>query len=620
MTLVAAASGYFSSEQLAALTKDGLQFAVVQTPADLSGRNCTVLCLSPGLLSAEANPAHWQAAAGDAAMVADESIAQAGVTCISNSWPPAAIAATLHLAAEGARTRRQWRALGELGMALTGERGPQALLALILTGARRLAGCDAAGIFLIDKQTNGDGELVLRLAQNASVDFTFQEQRLPLNRSSIAGYVSVSGEEINVADAYAPPAGVPWRFNDSFDRRFGYRSVTLYAVPLRTPQGAVIGAIEFINRKREAAGKLDDTASATRQILPFDAQLLPLLRAFATQAAVALENNRLLLAVENMFEGFVITAVTAIEQRDPVTNGHSFRVARMTTGLAEALPHSGVARFNAAHFNARQLRELRYAALLHDFGKIGVRENVLVKSHKLTSEDFQAIRARISVETERLKRRALAQQLVMLRGGMDSRQELRTIEQELQNKLSALEVYWAAIQEANEPELAKKKSGKAFKQAVEYSLAEEGTPLLTAEERRVLSIPRGSLSAEERREIEAHVLHTYNFLRRIPWPEELAAIPEIAGAHHEKLDGSGYPRGRTAADIPLASRLMTVADIYDALTATDRPYRKSLPLERAFRVLEDEAQQGKLDSDVVRIFIDAKVYDQAAAPDPLADR
>ncbi|MBU6470635.1 MAG: HD domain-containing protein, partial [Gammaproteobacteria bacterium] len=246
--------------------------------------------------------------------------------------------------------------------------------------------------------------------------------------------------------------------------------------------------------------------------------------------------------------------------------------------------------------------------------------NVLVKSHKLTTEDFQAIQARISVETERLKRRALAQQLVMLKTRMDSGQELRTIEHELQSKLAALEVYWAAIQEANEPELAKKKSGKALKQAVEYSLTEEGTPLLTAEERRVLSIPRGSLSAEERREIEAHVLHTYNFLRRIPWPEELAAIPEIAGAHHEKLDGSGYPRGRTEADIPLASRLMTVADIYDALTATDRPYRKSLPSDRAFKVLEDEAQQGKLDSDVVRIFIDAKVYDQAAGPDPLEDR
>lgn len=620
MTLVAAASGYFNSEQLAALSQDGLQIVVVQTPADLSGSDCAVLCLSSGLLSAAANPEHWQAAAADAAMVADASIAQAGVTRISKSWPTAAIAATLHLAAAGARERRQWRALGELGVALAGERSPQVLLALILNGARSLAGCDAAGLFLIDKPTGGDAELVLRLAQNASVDFTFQEQRLPLNRSSIAGYVSESGEEINVADAYAPPAGVPWRFNDSFDRRYSYRSVSLYAVPLRTPQGAVIGAIEFINRKRETAGKLDDTASATRQILPFDAALLPLLRAFATQAAVALENNRLLLAVENMFEGFVTAAVTAIEQRDPVTNGHSFRVARMTTGLAQALPRSGVVRFNGANFNARQLRELRYAALLHDFGKIGVRENVLVKSHKLTTEDFQAIQARISVETERLKRRALAQQLVMLKSGLDSSQERRAIEQELQNKLAALDVYWAAIQEANEPELAKKKSGKALKQAVEYSLTEEGTPLLTAEERRVLSIPRGSLSAEERREIEAHVLHTYNFLRRIPWPEELAAIPEIAGAHHEKLDGSGYPRGRTEADIPLASRLMTVADIYDALTATDRPYRKSLPSDRAFKVLEDEAQQGKLDSDVVRIFIDAKVYDQAAAPDPLEDR
>ncbi|MBU6470763.1 MAG: hypothetical protein KGQ68_08785, partial [Gammaproteobacteria bacterium] len=159
MTLVAAASGYFSSEQLAALSKRGLQFAVVQAPADLSGKNCTVLCLSPGLLSAEADPARWQAAAADAAIIADESMAQADATRISNSWPPAAIAGALHLAAQGVRERRQWRALGELGVALAGERSPQALHALILTGARPLAGCDATGLFLIDKQTGGDGEL-----------------------------------------------------------------------------------------------------------------------------------------------------------------------------------------------------------------------------------------------------------------------------------------------------------------------------------------------------------------------------------------------------------------------------------------------------------------------------
>jgi HD-GYP domain-containing protein (c-di-GMP phosphodiesterase class II) len=332
--------------------------------------------------------------------------------------------------------------------------------------------------------------------------------------------------------------------------------------------------------------------------------------------------NTLLLAasmtrqhqLDAMFESFVVASVTAIEQRDPITRGHSFRVARMTTGLAEALSRSDLARFRETRFSERQLRELRYAALLHDFGKIGVRENVLVKARKLTPEHHSAIRERINVETERLKRRALAQQLVMLRSGMDSRQELLVIEQELESKLAALDVYWTAIQEANEPEILKKKPGKALKLAIEYSLSEDGMPLLTAEEQRVLSIPRGTLTPEERREIEAHVVHTYNFLRRIPWPEDLAAIPEIAGAHHEKLDGSGYPQGRTGADIPLPSQLMTVADIYDALTAADRPYKKSLPSERAFQVLDDETKSGKLDADIVRIFIEAKVFDLAGDP------
>ncbi|MGA9851992.1 MAG: HD domain-containing phosphohydrolase [Gammaproteobacteria bacterium] len=330
-------------------------------------------------------------------------------------------------------------------------------------------------------------------------------------------------------------------------------------------------------------------------------------------AAIA---NTLLLAVsltrqhqlDDMFEGFVLASVTAMEQRDPVTSGHSFRVARMTTGLAEALPRSNLARFRSTRFTDKQLHELRYAALLHDFGKLGVREHVLVKSHKLTPERYLAIRERITVEIERLKRRALAQQLVMLRSGMDSRQELQAIEQELETKLATLETYWVAIQEANQPDILKKRPGKALKQAIGYSLSEEGTPLLTTEEQNVLSIPRGSLTAEERREIEAHVVHTHDFLRRIPWPADLAAIPEIAGAHHEMLDGSGYPHGRTQADIPFPSQLMTVADIYDALTAADRPYKKSMPSERAFTVLQDEAKQGKLDADLVKIFIEAKVY------------
>ena len=425
MTLVATASGYFSSEQLAALADAELQVVLLSVPEELSAQPCAVLCLTSALLTADATPAHWLASAADAGLVVDEALAGADDIRISNHWPTAAIANTLKLAAGSVRQRR----------------------------------------------------------------------------------------------------------------------------------------------------------------------------------------------LDAMFDGFVTAAVAAVEQRDPVTRGHSFRVARMTTGLAEALPRSGVARFQSMSFSSRQLRELRYAALLHDFGKLAVRENVLVKSHKLTAADYQAIRARISVEMERLKRRALAQQLVMLKSGMDSRQELQVIEEELQNKLAALEVYWAAVQEANEPEIPKKGAGKALKQAIEYSLSEEGTPLLTAEEQRVLSIPRGSLTPEERREIESHVVHTCNFLRRIPWPEDLAAIPEIAGAHHEKLDGSGYPQARTQADIPFASQILTVADIYDALTASDRPYRKSLPLERAFKVLEDEAKYGKLDADLVRIFIDAKVYDMAALID-----
>lgn len=605
---IAGEADYFSSVHLTAIAKASLQFVAVKKPADLKNRTCGVLCLSANLLGGEITRAQWQAAAPDAVLVVDDSVAQAGDVQISKKWPAAAIASSLSLAAAMARQRQHVRQLTDVGVALSSERSHQALLELILTEARRLAGCDAATIFLTEKHPDGSSELVVRLAQNESVKFSFEEQRLPLDQTSIAGYVTVTGEEINLTDAYAPPADMPWRFNSSFDQRFAYRTSSLYAVALRIPQGEIIGGIEFINRKRDPSKKLTSPETTLSETQPFSDDILPLLRSLASQAAVAIDNNRLLLAIEDMFEGFVVASVTAIEQRDPATSGHSFRVARLTTGLAEALPRSGITRFRSINFSPRQLRELRYAALLHDFGKIGVREHVLVKAHKLTPEHYQAIRERINLEIERLKRRALAQQLVMLRSGMSSRDELLSIEQELESKLTALDAYWAAIQEANEPDMLKSKPSKALKTAKDYKLSEQDIPLLTDDEHRVLSIPRGSLTPEERREIESHVVHTYNFLRRIPWPADLAAIPEIAGAHHEKLDGSGYPRGRTQSDIPFPSRLMTVADIYDALTAADRPYKKSMPTERAFAVLEDEAKNGKLDVDLVKIFVEAKVF------------
>lgn len=605
---LAVESGYFSADTLKLLTGAGLGIVPVRTPADLGKHPCAVLCLTPGLLTARRTREHWQQAARDALLVVDETLAQPGDTRVSKQWPAAAIVNTLALAATMAGQRRQLQQLADVGSALSSERDHQTLLEMILREARRLAGCDAATIFLIEKRGDGEPELVIRLAQNESVKFDFHEQRLALDTHSLAGYVAVSGEEVNLADIYRAPAGAPWKFNSAFDRQIGYRTTSVYAVPLRVPRGEIIGGIEFINRKRNPAARLTNPETTPAEVLPFTNDVVPLLRALASQAAVAIENNRLLAAIEDMFEGFVVASVTAIEQRDPTTSGHSFRVARFTTGLAEALPRSGVARFREARFGERQLRELRYAALLHDFGKIGVREHVLVKAHKLSEQHYLAIRERINLERERLKRRALAQQLSLVRGNRGNGEALRAVEQELAQRLAQLDAYWNAIQEANEPNVLHKEVGETLGHVTGYRLTEEETPLLNEDEYRILAIPRGSLTDDERREIESHVVHTYNFLRRIPWPEELAGIPEIAGAHHEKLDGSGYPQGRREPEIPFPSRLMTVADIYDALTAADRPYKKSMPAERALAILEDEAKHGKLDGDLVKIFTEARVF------------
>ncbi len=503
---------------------------------------------------------------------------------------------------------REIRALVDVGVSLSAERDIDKLLETILSQARALTAAEAGSLYLLEDQPGG---VVLRFvrAQNDSVRFDFVERTLPLDDASIAGFVARSGETLNLPDVGAIPADAPYRFDAGFDQRYGYRSRSMLTVPMTTPQGRTIGVLQLLNRRLPFLPLQADTAVMRIQVVPFGEENVDIARSLAAQAAVAVENRSLTENIRRLFEGFVEASVTAIEQRDPTTSGHSERVALLSCGLAELVDRVSAGPFAAIRVTREELRELRYAAVLHDFGKVGVREEVLVKSRKLPIRMADLIRSRI----DQAILSAAAE--VWERAAREKWPE-RQVARALGDRVALLERAWQTVVVADEPSLLPAEIGEdvARLQEIQYRDATgKLAPLALPEEIAYLSIPKGSLNANERREIESHVTQTYRFLSKIPWTEDLSRVPDWAYAHHEKLDGSGYPRKLVADKIPLAVRAITISDIYDALAARDRPYKRAVPSDRALDILRIEARRGAIDATLLDLFIAEKIYVSALA-------
>lgn len=504
------------------------------------------------------------------------------------------------------------KTLNEIGIALSAERDPARLLDLILSRARHLVAADAGSLYLVEKDAQGNTYLRFALAQNESVIAPWKASLLPLTHNSVAGAVAQGNTVVVIDDAYALPADGPIHHDHSFDARFGYRTRSVVGIPLSTRDGEVLGVLQLINRKALTGVPLSDPQTAT-EVVPFSAADVELLRSLASQAAVSLENSRLYEDIQQLFEGFVHAAVTAIEQRDPTTSGHSFRVADGTLALARRVERLERGPWAGVRFSVEEVRELRYAALLHDFGKVGVRERVLTKANKLYEEQLEDLRhrflfARMSHRAERFE--AWLHATLQDPDGM--RQRLPQLSDELQRELATFDTMLRTVLAANQPNVVAEGDFSTLETIRHWEFIDPSGVrhnLLTEGEMRALSLRRGSLNPEERVEIENHVTHSYRFLRTIPWTKDLARIPELAYGHHEKLDGSGYPRGLTGDAIPLGVRMMTIADIFDALTASDRPYKKAVPLEHALGILEAEAGAGKLDTTLVQLWIEARAWE-----------
>jgi HD-GYP domain-containing protein (c-di-GMP phosphodiesterase class II) len=527
--------------------------------------------------------------------------------------------------AEAARARREATVRGQevtelagIGAKLMTERDPNKLLDDILTQARRLTQSDAASLYLIENigEDGGPKQLRFRLAQNMTLgNVPLVQYSMPIDRTSLAGYTAVTGAPLVIDDAYDLDPDVEYKINRSFDERHGYRSRSMLVIAMKDHKGEIIGVLQLINRKRDPDALLATDADVERQVIKYSKRSVDLVTALAGQAAVSIENSRLYAQIERMFEGFVNAAVQAIEQRDPVTQGHSRRVADRTVALAEVVNRTSVGEYRDYRFSDEQVREIKYAGLLHDFGKVGVRENVLQKAKKLYPKELEIIRQRHAFVRRTLERDFWQQRADFLeRHGKNGYEDfVARLDADQRRELEQLDRFLAVVLQTNEPSLLKTESEAdlaEFGRRTYLDLEGQPQPLLTPGELRYLTIPKGSLDDEERLEIESHVTHTYEFLQEIEWTPELRGIPNIAYGHHEKLDGTGYPRRIAGKDIPIQTRMMTISDIYDALTAPDRPYKRSVPQEKALDIMNGElVKTGQLDKDLFQLFIDGKVFE-----------
>ncbi|HZS38304.1 MAG TPA: HD domain-containing phosphohydrolase, partial [Polyangia bacterium] len=518
-------------------------------------------------------------------------------------------------AAEGGRYRDEIGELVAISRALSSERDISKLLGLILEKSRYITSADAGSVYTVEGRSLNPRERTLRfvVSQNDSVKIDFREFTLPVDEKSIVGRSVIERQVMNIPNLYAldEPGTNPWGFkhDKTFDKRVGYMGCSMLTVPMVNQRDEVIGVIQLINKRKEGApAKLKQPLDFAQWVIPFDKRDEDLSATLASQAGISLENTLLYEDIRKLFEGFVNASVTAIESRDPTTSGHSHRVAQLTVGLAETIDRETTGPFSGISFTVDDLKEIEYAGLLHDFGKVGVREKVLVKAKKLYEPDREMVLARFdfirkSIEAEGLQRKLKA---TLEEGAAAAERRFAEIDEEIRRRTAEIDEHMAFVLKANEPTVLAEGSFERLAEIARLSYLDgrgQPHPYLREEEVAALKLPRGSLTVEERREIESHVVHTFNFLENIPWGRRLGKIPLIAGGHHEKLDGTGYPRGLKGEEIRVETRMMTIADIFDALTASDRPYKKAVPVEKALDIIRFEVKDGKCDADLFRIFV-----------------
>jgi len=477
------------------------------------------------------------------------------------------------------------RRLNQIGVALSSvQHNLNALLERILQEARRFTRAEAGTLYLAKRES-----LTFEIIQNDKLQIfvggSHGKADIPpvaLNRESVSGYVAVTGEVLNIANVYAEE-GQHFEGPRNYDRMTGYHTTSMLVVPMRDHDDQVIGVLQLLNALSPEGG----------EAVAFSVADVALIESLASQAAVAINNVRLIADTEALFESFVQVMATAIDERSPYTGGHIRRVAELTMVMAYAINASSTGYFADVAFSEEELEELRMAAWMHDIGKITTPEWIVDKPTKLTTifDRVELLRLRFALARKELE-------LQVARGvlNVDDGQRLM---QEIDEDFDFIACANMPGEFMGDEDLMrlKKIAAKTFEQNGERQ------SYITDEELENLSIRKGSLTGVERQKINDHAAMSIKMLEQIPFTRKLKQVPTIAGAHHEKLDGTGYPQGLRGDQISLQARILALVDIFESLTADDRPYRsKPLSRESVLRILQDMVDSNHIDREVHEMF------------------
>ena len=499
----------------------------------------------------------------------------------------------------------QIKKMSDIGRALSGVHDLNTLLEMIVDQARNFTNADAGTLYIVENNT-----LRFQIVQNDSLKIrmggksgeTIPFPPVELKETNVSAFVALKGLSVNIQDVYDTEL-FDFTGPKKFDQSTGYRSKSMLVVPLRNHENDVIGVLQLLNA----------TNPISNEVIAFSQDYENLSESLASQAAVSITNAKLIANMTELFEAFVKVMATAIDEKSPVTGGHIRRVADLTLTMAEVIHDIDEGHFKDKTFSPDQMYELRIAAYMHDIGKVTSPVEIVEKAKKLQTifDRIQYVRLRMAYIIQKIKLEGQEAKIKILQNG-SSPEKLNSIEKETLEKLIEIEEILRFINKCNEPgEFLDDEILVRLKEVSEKTYiddAGEQQPFLTADELVNLSIRRGSITEKERQKMQGHAAVTLKMLKQIPFTKKLKNIPDFAGAHHEFLNGKGYPLGLKGDEISFEGRLMAVTDIAEALTASDRPYKKAMPLETVYRILRSMVEGGELDPNLVELFIEKEVY------------
>ena len=497
----------------------------------------------------------------------------------------------------------QIKHLTEIGVALSGEKNINRLLEIIVDEARRFTNADGGTIYIM---SNDETEILFAIVQNDSLnvhmggtggEITWPPVKLinvdgTPNQANVSAYVAISGEAVNIDDVY-DVKGFNFEGTKKFDQNTGYRSKSMLVVPLRNHENDIIGVLQLLNALDPVTG----------HVIYFSPESQEMILSLASQAAVALTNNQLINDLKNLLDSFIKTIAAAIDEKLPYTGGHIRRVAQLSMMIAYKINETKQGHFADTKFSDDQLEELNMASWLHDIGKITTPEHIVDKSTKLEKvyDRIEGVKTRF----ELLKREyQLAFNEAQKNKAGSSLEDIEKEIKELDDE------YQFLAQVNNGTEFTKDEMIVRIKEIAkrQWMRSSQTLPLLSEDEIYNLSIRRGTLNDEERNIINNHAAITHKMLSHLPFPRKLRHVADYAAAHHEKIDGTGYPLGLKGDELSLQSRIIALADIFEALTAKDRPYKKGKSLAEALKIMEDMARNQHIDKDLFELFIKEKIY------------